>query len=237
MNRKQLLKYVNNNNEEKYVNNNNEEKYTNNSKNLSNLIDFIKEVPEKKKSIPRIPIVNNIYSSLYYLYKGQISEKMHIADLVVSEIPKFLIKGAYFKVRYSKNVERFLLTQEEIRGLSDYLNNVFSKMMCLYTNTPLENKNYNYGPYNIDGIIWNSIDCNVTKKKYGTGFSMESLKENVVLVQNNIKKYLRDLYTISIKLSTDDKYKDEVLKIYNCLSNFNDDKIFINKIFHIHIKY
>ena len=68
---------------------------------------------------------NNIYSSLYFLYKGKISEKMHIADLVVSEIPEFLIKGAYFKFRYSKNVERFLLTQEEIRGLSDYLNDVF----------------------------------------------------------------------------------------------------------------
>lgn len=108
-----------NNNGEKY--NNNETKYNNNENNrkkLSKLIDLIKKVPEKKKSFPKtIPIVNNIYSSLYFLYKGQISEKMHIADLVISEIPKFLIKGAYFKVRYSKNVERFLLTQEEIRGL------------------------------------------------------------------------------------------------------------------------
>jgi hypothetical protein len=162
---------------------------------------------------------------------------MHIADLVVSEIPEFLIKGAYFKFRYSKNVERFLLTQEEIRGLSDYLNDVFSKMMCISTNTPLENKNYNYGPYDIEDIIWNSIDCEVTQQKYGTGFQMESLKKNVVLVQNNIKKYLKDLHTIAKKLSMEDKYKDEVLKIYNCLSNFNDDKIFINKIFHIHIKY
>jgi hypothetical protein len=48
-----------------------------------------------------------------------------IFDFAAAKIPEFLIKGAYFKFRYSKNVERFLLTQEEIRGLSDYLNDVF----------------------------------------------------------------------------------------------------------------
>jgi hypothetical protein len=234
MNINQLLynKTKYNNNETKY--NNNE----NNSENLSKLIDLIKEVPEKKKSFPKtIPIVNNIYSSLYFLYKGPIFEKMHIADLVVSEIPKFLIRGAYFKFIYSKNVERFLLTPDEITGLSNYLNDVFTQMMCISTNTPLENTNYKYGPYNINGIIWNSIDCKEIQKKYGTGFPMESFKKSVLFLQNNIKKYLKDLHTIAIKLSTDDKYKDEVLKIYNCLSNFNNNKIFINKIFHIHIKY